>query len=71
MIILLTVGAIKMQINECLELLYQAFYMDDGVSAGRRSALLWALFLIKEIWLFNIGKSEPFCKNDVSTCMHT
>ena len=33
--------------DECL--LYQAWYMDDGVLAGKRSAVLRALSLIKEL----------------------
>ncbi|KAL5486932.1 hypothetical protein EMCRGX_G019472 [Ephydatia muelleri] len=47
--------------DECLDLLYQAWYMDDGVLAGKRSAVLCALSLIKELGpslglLVNIGK---------------
>ena len=57
--------------DECLDLLYQAWYMDDGVLAGKRSAVLRALSLIKELGpslglLVNIGKCELFCKSDVS-----
>ena len=57
--------------DECLNLLYQAWYMDDGVLAGKRSALVCALSLIMELGpslglLVNIGKCELFCKNDVS-----
>ena len=54
--------------DECLDLLYQAWYMDDGVLAGKRSAVVRALSLIMELGpslglLVNIGKCELFCKN--------
>ena len=57
--------------DECLDLLYQAWYMDVCVLAGNRSAVLRALSLIKELGpslglLVNIGKCELFCKNDMS-----
>ena len=35
--------------DECLGLLSQAWYMDDGVLAGKRSAVLHAVSLIKEL----------------------
>ena len=42
--------------DECLDLLYQAWYMDDGVLAGKRSAVLRALSLIKtEIFVHKAG----------------
>ena len=57
--------------DECIDLLYQACYIDDGVLAGKRSAVLRTLSLIKELGpslglLVNIGKCELFCKSDVS-----
>ena len=57
--------------DECLDLLYQVWYMDDGVLAGKKSAVLRALSLIKELspslgLLVNIGKCGLFCKSDVS-----
>ncbi|KAL5502976.1 hypothetical protein EMCRGX_G009844 [Ephydatia muelleri] len=63
--------------DECLDLLYQAWYMDVCVLAGNRSAVLRALSLIKELGpslglLVNIGKWAPirdyiYCARFVST----
>ena len=59
--------------DECLDLLYQAWYMDDGVLAGKRSAVLCALSLIKELGsslglLVNIGKCELFLTAFMHVC---
>ena len=35
--------------DECQDLLYQAWYHDDGVLAGTKSALVQALTLIEEL----------------------
>ena len=35
--------------DECLQLLLQTWYLDDGVLAGKRSAVLRALHLIEEL----------------------
>ena len=35
--------------NECLQILFQAWYLDDGVLAGKRSAVLHALHHIEEL----------------------
>ena len=39
----------KLLDEECLHLLLQAWYLDDGVLAGRWSAVLHALNLIEEL----------------------
>ena len=49
----------------CLQVLFQAWYLDDGVLTGRRSAVLRALSLIKELGPslgihINLAKYELF-----------
>ena len=51
--------------DECLQLLLQAWYLDDGVLAGKRSAVLRALHLIEELGphigiVINFSKCEVF-----------
>ena len=38
--------------DECLNLLYQAWHMDDGVLAGKRSAVISCTFLDNGAWPF-------------------
>ncbi|KAL5500176.1 hypothetical protein EMCRGX_G011690 [Ephydatia muelleri] len=47
--------------DECLQLLLQAWYLEDGVLAGKRSAVLRALNLIEELGL-HIGLVINFSK---------
>ena len=35
--------------DECMDLLYQAWYLDDGTLAGNRPAVLWAMHIIEEL----------------------
>ena len=35
--------------DDCIQVLFQAWYLDDGVLTGRRSAVLRALSLIEEL----------------------
>ena len=51
--------------HECLQLLLQAWYFDEGVLAGKRSAVLRALNLIEELGppiglVINFSKCEVF-----------
>ena len=62
--------------DECLQLLLQAWYLDDGVLAGKRSAVLHALNLIEELGphiglVINFSKCKVFSpprQPFVSTC---
>ena len=48
--------------EDCLQVLFQAWYLDDGVLTGSRSAVLRALSLIEELGpsLGNLAKCELF-----------
>ena len=55
----------------CADLSYHAWYLDDGVLAGPRSAVLQALSIIQEFGppnglIVNFPKCEIFSKHDVS-----
>ena len=55
----------------CADLSYDAWYLDDGVLAGPRSAVLQALSIMQEIGppnglIVNFHKCEIFSKHDVS-----
>ena len=51
----------------CADLSYHAWYLDDGVLAGPRPAVLQALSIIQEIGpIVNFPKCEIFSKHDVS-----
>ena len=55
----------------CADLSYHAWYLDDGVLAGPRPAVLQALSIIQEIGppnglIVNFHKCEIFSKHDVS-----
>ena len=55
----------------CADLSYHAWYLDDGVLAGPRSAVLQALSIMQEIGppnglIVNFHKCEIFSKHDVS-----
>ena len=54
--------------NDCLQVLFQAWYLDDGVLTGSRSAVLLALSLIEELGPslgihINLAKCELFSNN--------
>ena len=51
--------------DDCIQVLFQAWYLDDGVLTGRRSAVLRALSLIEELGPslgthINLAKCEFF-----------
>ena len=51
--------------DDCIQVLLQAWYLDDGVLTGKRSAVLWALSLIEELdpslgIHINLAKCELF-----------
>ena len=55
----------------CADLSYHAWYLDDGVLAGPRSAVLQALSIIQEFGppnglIVNFPKCKIFSKHDVS-----
>eukprot|EP00731_Ephydatia_muelleri_P012305 Em0006g1199a len=55
--------------DDCIHILYQAWYLDDGTLAGKKSAILRALSLLDSIGpslgIFkNMSKCELFCKGD-------
>ena len=57
--------------DECLDLLYQAWYHDDGILAGTKSALVRALTLIEELGptvgiFINLSKCEIFCRTNTA-----
>eukprot|EP00731_Ephydatia_muelleri_P014360 Em0008g80a len=57
--------------DECIHILYQAWYLDDGTLAGKKSAILRALSLLDSIGpslgiFINMSKCELFCKGDTS-----
>ena len=60
--------------DECLQLLLQAWYLDDGVLAGKRSAVLRALHLIEELdltlVLSSISLNAKFSVPKATTCFH-
>ena len=35
--------------DDCIQVLFQDWYLDDGVLTGRHSAMLWALSIIGEL----------------------
>ncbi|KAL5517642.1 hypothetical protein EMCRGX_G003228 [Ephydatia muelleri] len=51
--------------DDCIQVLFQAWYLDDEVLTGRRSAVLWALSLIEDLGPslgthINLAKCELF-----------
>ena len=53
--------------DECIDLLFHAWYLDDGVLAGNRLAVSRAFFLIQELgpalgFHINLGKCELFAR---------
>ena len=57
--------------DDCLSLLYQAWYLDDGVLAGSTSSLLRALTIIENMGpslgiFINLSKCEVFCGSDTT-----
>ena len=55
--------------DDCLNLLYQAWFLDDGVLAGTKSSLLRALTIIEDmgpsLGIF-INLHEVFCGSDTT-----
>ena len=57
--------------DDCIHILYQTWYLDDGTLAGKKSAILSALSLLDSIGpslgiFINMSKCELFCKGDTS-----
>ena len=57
--------------DDCLNLLYQAWYFDDGILAGSKSSLLQALTIIENMGpslgiFINLSKCEVFCGSDTT-----
>ena len=57
--------------DDCVHILYQAWYLDNGTLASKKSAILHALSLSDSIGLalrifVNLSKFEVFCKGDTS-----
>ena len=57
--------------TECNHLLYQAWYLDDGTLAGKKSSICRSLTLIQELGPplglhVNISKCELYCPSDAS-----
>ena len=64
-------GAIK-EDTECSQLLYQAWYLDDGILAGKKSSIRRSLSLLQELGppfglYINISKCELYCLGDTPT----
>ena len=58
--------------GDCADLSYHAWYLDDGVLAGPRSAVLRALTIIQDQGsslglIINIPKCEIFSRSDISS----
>ena len=56
----------------CSQLLYQAWYLDDGILAGKKSSIRRSLSLIQELGpplglYVNISKCELYCPGDTPT----
>ena len=56
--------------DECLDLLFQAWFLDDGVLAGKKASVLWAISFLEEfgpsLYIFiNLCKCEVFNRNDL------
>ena len=57
--------------DDCLRLILQAWYLDDGVLAGPRQAVLRALSIIEDLGpplgiFINLSKCELFSRSDIS-----
>ena len=57
--------------DDCVHILYQAQYLDDGTLAGKKYAILCAVSLLDSIGpslgiFINMPKCELFCKGDTS-----
>ena len=57
--------------DDCLALLFNAWFLDDGVLAGKKSAILCALFLIRTLGPplglhINLPKCELLSYNDTN-----
>ncbi|KAL5457665.1 hypothetical protein EMCRGX_G034949 [Ephydatia muelleri] len=57
--------------DDCLHLILQAWYLDDGVLAGPRQAVLRALSIIEDLGpplgiFINLSKCELFSRSDIS-----
>eukprot|EP00731_Ephydatia_muelleri_P032462 Em0024g6a len=61
--------------DDCLCLILQAWYLDDGVLAGPKHAVLRALSIIEDLGpslgiFINLSKCELFSHSDISTFPH-
>ena len=57
---------------ECIQMLFNAWFLDDGVLAGTKSAVLRAMHLIEELGppfgiFINLAKCELFSRNELSS----
>ena len=57
---------------ECIEMLFNAWFLDDGVLAGPKSAVLRAMHLIEELGppfgiFINFAKCELYSRNELSS----
>ena len=57
---------------ECIEMLFNAWFLDDGVLAGPKSAVLRAMHLIEELGppfgiFINLAKCELYNRNELSS----
>ena len=57
---------------ECIQMLFNAWFLNDGVLAGTKSAVLRAMHLIEELGppfgiLINLTKCELFSRNELSS----
>ena len=57
---------------ECIEMLFNAWFLDDGVLAGPKSAVLRAMHLIEELGppfgiFINLAKCELYSRNELSS----
>ena len=56
--------------DECLDLLFQAWFLDDGVLAGKNASVLRAVSILEEFGpslgiFINLNKCEVFSRNDL------
>ena len=65
------ISAVDMDV-ECIQMLFNAWFLDDGVLAGTKSAVLRAMHLIEELGppfgiFINLAKCELFSRNELSS----
>ena len=64
------ISAVDMDV-ECIQMLFNTWFLDDGVLAGTKSAVLRAMHLIEELGptfgiFINLAKCELFSRNELS-----